>query len=216
MIVEDYNENYLSGWVKIFRSFSKWEWYKDSKMVHLFIHLLISANHKDGKWRGQSVKRGQLITGLHSLSEQTSISIQSIRTCLSRLKSTNEITIKTSNKNSLITVVNYDIYQSIEITNNQTNKQLTNDQQTTNKQLTTNKNDKKEKNERNIVPPTFEMIKNYSIKRESNVNENRFFDFYQSKNWMVGKNKMKDWQAAFRTWEQTKEVPKRTTGKLVI
>ena len=50
------------------------------------------------------------------------------------------------------------------------------------------------------------MIKNYSLKRNSKVNINKFFNFYESKNWMIGKNKMKDWQAAYRTWEPEKEI----------
>ena len=54
-----------------------------------------------------------------------------------------EITIKSTNKYSIITILNYESYQDEEITtNNQTNNQLTNNQQATNKQLTTNKNNK--------------------------------------------------------------------------
>ena len=135
------------GWVKLHRKLIKWEWYKDSNMLHLFIHLLISANHKPGKWRGINIKRGQLITGRKSLSEQTGLSLQTIRTCLNRLKSTTEITIKSTNKYSVITICNYDDYQIKENDNNHlTSQQLTNNQPTTNQQLTTNKNEKKEKN----------------------------------------------------------------------
>ena len=36
MEINDFEENYISGWIKIFRSFKNWEWYKDSKMVHLY------------------------------------------------------------------------------------------------------------------------------------------------------------------------------------
>lgn len=51
-------------------------------------------------------------------------------------------------------------------------------------------------------PPSVEEIKNYCSERENRVDPERFYDFYQSKNWMVGKNKMKDWRAAVRTWEK--------------
>jgi hypothetical protein len=125
------------GWIKLHRPFLKWEWYQDSKMVHLFIHLLLTANHETNKWQGIEIERGQLVTGLKKLSGYTGISVQSIRTSLMRLKSTSEITIKTTNKFSIITICNYDIYQSYdELINNQnnkqSNKQLTNKQQTTN------------------------------------------------------------------------------------
>ncbi len=137
----------MDGWIKIHRRLKEWEWYHDSKMVHLFIHLLISANHKDKKWMGNNVKRGQLIVGLNSLNNDTGITIQSLRTCLKRLEETKEISIKTTNRFTIITLCKYESYQVEQQT---TNKQLTNKQQTTNKQLTTNKKVKKEKKEENI------------------------------------------------------------------
>lgn len=57
-------------------------------------------------------------------------------------------------------------------------------------------------NSTKFIKPTIEEIKNYCLERKNNVNPNQFFDFYESKNWFVGKNKMKDWQAAVRTWER--------------
>ena len=53
-----------------------------------------------------------------------------------------------------------------------------------------------------FIPPTPEEIKAYCEERNNLVDVERFYDFYQSKGWMVGKNKMKDWKAAVRTWEK--------------
>ena len=127
----------MNGWIKLHYKFLKWEWSNDPNMVALFLHLLLKANYQGRNWRGQDIKRGELITGLHSLSAETGISLQSLRTCLKRLKSTNEITIKTTNKYSVICIRNYNKYQH-ELTSKLTSK-LTNNQQTTNKQLTTPK-----------------------------------------------------------------------------
>ena len=55
---------------------------------------------------------------------------------------------------------------------------------------------------RKQIPPTVEMVRAYCLERGNNVDAEKFFDFYESKNWYVGKNKMKDWQAAVRTWEK--------------
>jgi|TARA_Y100000310_G_scaffold275754_1_gene292451 hypothetical protein len=134
-----------NNWITLHRKLIKWEWYTDSQMVHLFVHLLISANHKEGSWKGNKVKRGQLITGIYSLSKDTGISVQSLRTCLKRLKSTNELTIKSTNQFSLITLLKYSNYQDKpnKLTSKSTSK-LTNEQQTTNKRLTTNNNNKQE------------------------------------------------------------------------
>lgn len=53
------------------------------------------------------------------------------------------------------------------------------------------------------MPPTLDEVKAYCEERNSSVDPERFFDFYQSKDWMVGKSKMKDWRAAFRNWERS-------------
>jgi hypothetical protein len=143
----------VEGWIKLHRKFVNWEWFTDSKTSHLFLYLLLSANHEDKNWRGQNIKRGQLITGRKSLSEKTGLSEQVVRTSLNKLKSTNEITIKTTNKNSVITVLNYDLYQNKTTINQQSNQQITNKQPTTNQQITTTKNDnniKNDKNDKNI------------------------------------------------------------------
>ena len=51
--------------------------------------------------------------------------------------------------------------------------------------------------------PTLSEIKQYCIERNNNVNAEHFFDYYESNGWKVGKNSMKDWKAAVRTWERS-------------
>lgn len=60
----------------------------------------------------------------------------------------------------------------------------------------------KDKSNSHFVPPTYEEVKAYCDERKNHVDANKFIDFYESKGWMIGKNKMKNWQAAVRTWEQ--------------
>lgn len=137
----------MKGWVKIYRELQEWEWYTKPEMVHLYIHLLLSANHTTVKWQGVTVKRGQLVTSISQLSKNTGLSVQSIRTCLARLKSTNEITIETTKAYTLITICNYGRYiekdsESNKANNKASNKQPTKQKQSANKRLTTNKNDK--------------------------------------------------------------------------
>ena len=61
--------------------------------------------------------------------------------------------------------------------------------------------------------PTLDDVKNYCILRQNNIDAEAFIDFYESKNWKIGKNKMKDWKACVRTWER-RESKKTTMGKL--
>lgn len=62
----------------------------------------------------------------------------------------------------------------------------------------------KKRASRNVfVPPTVDEVREYCSERGNNINPEVFVDFYESKGWMIGKNKMKDWKAAVRTWEQS-------------
>ena len=140
------------GWIKIHRQFLDWEWYDDNNTKILFIHLLLKANHKPKKYRGKLIEIGQHVTGLEVLCKETGLSIQKIRTAISKLKSTNEITIKTSSKGTVIQIVNYTKYQIV-------TNELTNQQQTSNKPATTNKNDKNVKNDNKIERIQAEFIR---------------------------------------------------------
>jgi hypothetical protein len=185
----------MEGWIKIYRKFAEWEWFEDSHMVHLFIYLLLSANHEEGTWRGIIIKRGQLITGLNSLNKKTKISIRILRTCLDRLKKTKEIDIQTTNKYSIITICNFECYQSINgSTDKQIDKQTTFKRQTTDKQTTTNnntENNNNEKNDKNIYP-TFEEFKIYALENNPEINVPALELKYKAwieNNWRDGNNK---------------------------
>lgn len=156
----------MSGWIKLHRQIVNWEWYSDSKTFRLFLHLLLTANHKDNNYRGKLIKKGCLVTGRELLSAQTGMSVREIRTCLERLKSTNEIAIKTNSKGTEIQVINYEKYQST--TSETTNERPANDQQTT-----TNKNDKNDKEEKETI--SFEWFWNlYDKKNDKKKCELKF------------------------------------------
>lgn len=90
-------------------------------------------------------------------------------------------------------------------------KRLPQDKLSKDKLSKDNKEIYKEKPVRNQIPPTVDMVKAYCIERGNNVDPQTFCDFYDSKDWYVGKNKMKDWQAAVRTWEKSDRQPKDKT-----
>lgn len=59
--------------------------------------------------------------------------------------------------------------------------------------------------ERRFIPPSVEEVEQYCLERSNNIDAQSFIDFYESKGWMIGKNKMKDWKAAVRTWERSRK-----------
>lgn len=67
-----------------------------------------------------------------------------------------------------------------------------------------------------FTPPLLQEVKDYCLERKNLVNVEKFHGFYESKGWMVGKNKMKDWKAAIRNWESSEIKPKINTITTVI
>mgnify|MGYP002523962351 CR=1 FL=1 len=100
------------SYIKLHRKFTEWEWFTDGDMVKMFLYLLCKANFKDRKYKGQVIKRGQLLTGRKKLAQELKMTERKVRTCLSRLEETEEISLKTTNKNTLISILKYDFYQS--------------------------------------------------------------------------------------------------------
>jgi len=116
------------GFIKLYRKLKDWEWYKEETTFRLFIHLLISVNWEDKKWQGIEIKRGQILTTQRHLARDLfddEDKRQPIRTALSNLQLTQEITIEKTPKGSIITVNNYDEYQvsTQDLTTVATNKQ---------------------------------------------------------------------------------------------
>jgi hypothetical protein len=64
-----------------------------------------------------------------------------------------------------------------------------------------------------FAPPTVDEVRAYCLERGNCVNPQRFVDYYSSNGWMVGKNKMKDWKAAVRTWEQKESNSRPAAAK---
>ena len=185
----------MGNFIKIDRKILKWEWWSDINTFRLFFYMLVSAYWKDGNYKGVEIKRGSFPSSISELSRETNLSAMEIRTALKHLQSTGEVTTnqqatnkqdntnltsnltsKKTNKFTVFTVVNYDLYQSdnkqdnTNLTSNLTeNKQANNTQ--LNKQLTryilkedkNNKNVKNEKKERKgqaVYYPNDELLNN--------------------------------------------------------
>jgi len=149
----------MQGWIKLHRELmEKAIWLESTpEQKTILITILAMANHKEKEWewKGERFKAepGQFVTSLENITRKCGkgVSIQNVRTALGRFKKYEFLTDESTNRNRLITVVNWGVYQQEnDDTNKQTNKQLTSNQQATNKQLTTNKNDKNVKNDNNI------------------------------------------------------------------
>lgn len=138
-----------SGFIVLHRKILDWEWYRNTNVFTVFLHLLLTVNFEDKNWEGIVVKRGQIVTSYDHLSYELSynrrtgrcpskrnFTVMMVRSALNKLKLTGEITSHSTNNYTIITVNNYSEYQDI---NKPTNRRVTNEQQADNKRITTTK-----------------------------------------------------------------------------
>ena len=201
----------MEGWIKIHRKILEWEWYDDNNVFRLFFHLLMTANYEEKSWHGITIGRGQIVTSVDNLSSQLGLSAQQIRTAINKLKITQEITSKTTNKFTLITICNYEKYQFTDNAEQQT-KQQTNNNQITNEQQTNNNNirNKEYKNIRNKERYSVSAEKSAPQPKPTKTLEERRNDFMY-KIAEIGKGVYPDQmlRAFFDYWSESNENGKK-------
>lgn len=217
------------GWICLFRDITEhWTWTcKPFSQGQAWIHLLLMANHKDNTilFDGKPllVERGTFVTSISKLSNVFGWDRKKTTKFLNNLEIDKMVTTKRTTHGTTITIVNYNVYQNMGITRGITDG-ITEGQPRDNQGATEgqprdiNNNDNNEdhdnydnnnicadatrrKNSQRFIPPAIEEIKAYCKEKGlHNVNAEEFFYFYSSKDWMVGKNKMKNWKSAVSGW----------------
>ena len=186
-----------------------------------WIDLLLTANHSDKKihFNGEiiTVERGQILTSIRKLSAKWKWSYDKVMRFLRLIESDGMIHKDSDNFRTLITIENYEVYQDLPNADRTPISERASEQ--TSERTSERSSDKKESitnviPKKKFTPPTVSEVEEYCQERQNRIDAQSFVDFYESKGWMVGKNKMKDWKAAIRTWErQRQNTPKAITGK---
>ena len=101
----------MEGYILIYRKMLNWQWYQDNNVKALFIYLLLDANFEESKKGLLTIQRGQVLTSLKRMHDRTGMTVKEIRTALDKLEKSGEIGKQTTNRNSIITINNYDEYQ---------------------------------------------------------------------------------------------------------
>lgn len=196
------------GWITIHRKIKDSAIYRDSQAVHLWVHLLLSANHKENKIlvgnKIIEIKRGQILTGRKSLSAATGINEHKIDRLLKLFETCEQVKQQTFSKYRIVSIVNYDSHQSSE-------QQVSSISAASEQQVSTNNNVNNVNNEnknqkiKRFNPPTEKEASDYILEKGYSVDGEYFISFYESKGWMVGRNKMKSWKAAITGWHKRNE-----------
>jgi hypothetical protein len=194
-----------------------------------WVTILLLTNHKVGYMpikNGQLLKieRGECGYSDTALADIFGWSRAKVKRFLMLLEMQKMVQLKNRSNRNIINIINYETYQNGTVNvavNDTVNEHLTLQQTNTNNNDNNDNNENnniyinKEKN-KNFIIPSLEEIKNYCIERKNNINAEHFFDYYSSKGWMIGKNKMKDWKAAVRTWERNKFSTNPITEKQTV
>ena len=197
-----------SGWIKLHRSLLDWEWWDNQNTTRLWLTILLSVNHEPKRWRGMLIGAGEMVTSYRKLARLSGLSVRSVRTSLADIVATHEVTCTSTHKCTIIKVVKWAQFQGADSQTDTLTDTGVVSKSTTNK----NKEIRSKEKRINNIPPTLAEVTEYCRSRHNNVDPQTFMDFYESKGWMVGKNKMKDWKACVRTWEKSD----RKTGHVVI
>ena len=108
----------------------------------------------------------------------------------------------------------YQSHQSHPLVDSETEKERTKEKEKDYSKETLLSNDNNSKKRRVFVPPKVEEVQAYCSERNNGIDAQLFVDFYTARDWMIGKNKMKDWKAAVRTWERSRTQPSRKNPAL--
>lgn len=130
------------GWICVHRQLLEWEWFSDHNTFRLFMYFMLKANHQDKKWKGILIKRGQHLSSLDVICAGVGLTKSQVRTSIKKLKSTQEIAHESNKQHTVITVINYNLYQS---NGTQNSTQVTHESHTNSTQVTPNNNDNNEK-----------------------------------------------------------------------
>lgn len=214
------------GYIKLYRRMMKWGWYTDTPTKCVFLHLLFLACYEPCYYKGVHLEPGQAVSSIRQIATDTGLTVKQVRTAINHLKETQEVAQSPYGKFSVFTVNNYNDYQCTGTDEGKQRAQEGHSEGT----LPNIKKNKEVKNtpynppqgdegvsvSKRFVPPTPEEVNTYCLERNNGIDGSEFCDFYTSKGWKVGKNPMKDWKAAVRTWERSRKQnapqPKTESG----
>ena len=100
------------GWVKLNYNIIKWGWYQDGNTMRVFLHLILIAMYDEAEFKGVKIHRGEVATSYNSIAKALSLTYDQVRTAFEHLKSTGEITVKQYSKFQVVSIANYNKYQS--------------------------------------------------------------------------------------------------------
>ena len=199
-----------NGFVVLDRNILQWRWFTVPKTAHLFVYLILKANHADRPYRNIVIRRGELMTSLAHISEDTGLTLKEVRTALDHLKETGEVTDQEMYHGRLIFIPNYDLYQQVRARTEQAKgkgrHRASHGQREVASMATTGHQTTiyNQRNQETSVceTPTLDEVRNFAQEEGWCLNADRFFNYYASIGWVRNGNAISDWKALARLWAE--------------
>lgn len=102
----------MAGWIKLKRSLLEWEWYSDHNATRLLVHLLVSVNYEDKRWRGIMIKAGSMALSWDTLSEGSGLSVKQCRVAMDKLEKSGEVGRERAGNFQVVSLVKWEKIQS--------------------------------------------------------------------------------------------------------
>ena len=201
------------GFIILHRGILDWEWYDDVVTSAVFLHLMLTARFKPTEWHRIRLEPGQTVTSRKKISAALGLSEGQVRTALANLKSTGEITIESTNKYSVITLMKWGKYQGMDLISHQPNDQQTRRQATGKSPQQNNVNNVNNVIRSSAQAPPLKQIVDYVEKKHLNVDARKFLNYYNARGWTDKRGrKISDWKNQLHRWHDSEGKPKRNEG----
>lgn len=201
------------GFTKFPNSLRRAPWRNKPKTVAVYFFLRINANHFENGFDNITIYPGEVVSGRARIAAETGLTEDEVRTAISHLKRSGHITSRSTNNYTVFSFTDKENWGDMadcipsEIPSTFPSDSPANPQQIPSESpqieteiLETRENERRRPRKR-FTPPTIEEASAYfAEKGESSSEAQRFFDYYTSNGWRVGKNPMKDWHAAASGW----------------
>ncbi|HEY3389885.1 MAG TPA: hypothetical protein VGK38_09960 [Prolixibacteraceae bacterium] len=194
------------GFIKLYRQLMESKVFASQTALKIWVWCLLKANHQEkhisivaGKGeRIITVLPGQFIFGRLKAADELDIEGSTVYRWMKKFESDEfkMIIIQANSQYSIVSICNWANYQG----EKKGSEQPMHSRCTTDDTYKNDNNDKNREAAKKFIKPSIEEINAYCLEKGINIDENKFFDHYESNGWMVGKVKMKDWKATARKW----------------
>lgn len=203
-----------SGYIKLYRSLLNWEWYDDINTKTVFLHLLLTVNIAKRQWHGITVPCGSRVSSYAVLASETGLTERQVRTAISHLEVTGELTRYKYPNFTVFAINNYDKYQLL---TDETTGQRQGDDKAATGQRQQNKKIEEDKEdiylsildaESQNFPPTLEEIQLFAEQERIHIDVQKFYDYYTERDWKTKNgNFIRNWKKTLQYWGETEGTP---------